>query len=112
MKPAHPGPGHPAPTHSPQVGRPARPRGGTEGRPGLVITRKGPAAAMQDWWAPQVGVSAVGPLEPGGLLGISGLHPLDASSIPPTHRSYDNPQLSRHHQTSPGEQKCPPNHSP
>lgn len=33
--PAIPGPGHPDLAHSPQVGRPACPRGGTEGCPGL-----------------------------------------------------------------------------
>ena len=93
-----PGPGHPDLAHSPQVGRPARPRGGTEGCPGPVTTRKGPAAAVQGWQAPQgEGLSAVGPPEPGGLLGVSGLRPPDASSIaadpPPaaaaTHNSPD-----------------------
>lgn len=77
-----PGPGHPDLAHSPQVRQPACPRGGTEGCPGPVTTRKGPAAVVQDWQAPQgEGLSAVGPPEPGGLLGISGVCPPHDSSI-------------------------------
>ena len=85
--PAIPGPGHPDLTHSPQVGQPACPRGGTEGCPGLSP----PGRVVLLWFRPgrhrRVVVSLLwGRPSLGGLLGISGLRPPDASSIaPPPH---------------------------